>query len=350
MTYENSNENAGTGAKLMPATELSLLRVEHLSVGIRQRESVVRAVEDLSFSLRSGEVMGIVGESGCGKSMTALAIMGLLPAGMRILDGAIVFTNERLDRLAARDLNVIRGNDLAMVFQEPMAALNPLMQIGRQVAEPLLLHGVTASKVVRERVLEVMGKVGLPQPQDLLRAYPHQLSGGMLQRVMIAMAIICRPRLIIADEPTTALDVTIQAQILRLLRQINKTLGTSILFISHDLGVINQICDQVMVMYAGRIVERGSVRNILLHPVHQYSKGLIGAMPARSSKGKPLSVISGRVPGLLEDKSGCAFAPRCPVAQARCFKEFPPELALSEFHQVSCYLANPESEMEYARI
>jgi peptide/nickel transport system ATP-binding protein len=224
------------------------------------------------------------------------------------------------------------------------------MRIGKQVAEPLLLHGVTATEVVRERVLEAMGKVGLPQPEALLGAYPHQLSGGMLQRAMIAMAIICRPRLIIADEPTTALDVTIQAQILRLLRQINRTEGTSILFISHDLGVINQVCDQVLVMYAGRIVERGAVGNILWHPVHEYTKGLIGSIPSRRSKGAPLPSIRGRVPTLEEEKPGCAFAPRCPTATEQCFCAFPDELALSEFHRVNCYLADVESEMEYVRI
>lgn len=334
----------------MTASDVPLLRVEHLSVGMRQRGRTVRAVEDVSFTVRAGEVTGIVGESGCGKSMTALSLMGLLPTGMSILNGAVVFANERLDRLAQNDLNRIRGNDLAMIFQEPMTSLNPLMRIGKQVAEPLVLHGVTAPGQVRERVLEALGKVGLPEPEALLRAYPHQLSGGMLQRVMIALAIICRPRLIIADEPTTALDVTIQAQILRLLRQINKTDGTSILFISHDLGVINQVCDQVLVMYAGRIVERGAVGNILWHPVHEYTKGLVGSIPTRRSKGAPLPSIRGRVPSLEEEKVGCAFAPRCPVAKEQCFRSFPNELALSDFHQVSCYLADPESEMEYVRI
>jgi peptide/nickel transport system ATP-binding protein len=334
----------------MTTPAVPLLRVEHLSVGMRRRGRMVRAVEDVSFAVRAGEVTGIVGESGCGKSMTALSIMGLLPAGMTILDGAIVFANERLDRLAQNDLNLIRGNDLTMIFQEPMASLNPLMRIGKQVAEPLALHGVTAPGLVRERVLEALGTVGLPEPEPLLRAYPHQLSGGMLQRVMIAMAIICRPRLIIADEPTTALDVTIQAQILHLLRQINKSDGTGILFISHDLGVINQVCDQVLVMYAGRIVERGSVGNILWHPVHEYTKGLIGSIPSRRGKGAPLPSIRGRVPSLDEEKTGCAFAPRCLAAKAQCFRLLPGELALSDFHQVSCHLADPESEMEYVRI
>jgi oligopeptide/dipeptide ABC transporter ATP-binding protein len=338
-----------------------LLRVEHLGVGVGQRPhrhsrsgnpavSALRAVEDVSLTVRAGEIVGIVGESGCGKSLTALAVMGLLPAGVRLVSGAVVFENERLDQLRERDLNVIRGNRLTMVFQEPMSSLDPLMRIGRQLAEPLVLHGVSAADTIRERILDAMGEVGLRDPEGLLRAYPHQLSGGMLQRVMIAAAIVCRPRLIIADEPTTALDVTTQAQILRLLRQINQTDGTSILFISHDLGVINQLCDRVLVMYAGRIVERGTVGNVLWHPVHEYTKGLIRSIPTRRSKGAPLPSIRGRVPALAEEKAGCAFAPRCPAARSQCFLELPGELALSDSHHVNCFLADVESEMEYVRI
>ncbi|MDR2196379.1 MAG: ABC transporter ATP-binding protein [Coriobacteriales bacterium] len=338
-----------------PASQ-SLLRVEHLGVGLRQRQRrqkrqhTIRAVEDVSLTVNAGEIVGIVGESGCGKSLTALSVMGLLPAAMELVGGSIVFENERLDQLRERNLNAIRGNRLTMIFQEPMSSLNPLMRIGRQLAEPLVLHGVSTAGAIRERVLEAMGKVGLRDPETLLRAYPHQLSGGMLQRVMIAAAIVCRPRLIIADEPTTALDVTTQAQILRLLRQINQTDQTSILFISHDLGVINQICDQVLVMYAGRIVERGTVGNVLWHPVHEYTKGLIKSIPTRRSKGAPLPSIRGRVPALAEEKAGCAFAPRCPAAHSQCFLEVPDELALSDFHQVNCFLADVESEMEYVRI
>ncbi|MDR1712619.1 MAG: ABC transporter ATP-binding protein [Coriobacteriales bacterium] len=327
-----------------------ILRVENLSIGIRLPAGEIRAVDDVSFAIQPGEVLGIVGESGCGKSLTALSLLGLLPAGIQILEGAIIFNNERLDRLPEREFNALRGSELSIIFQEPMTSFNPLLRIGNQIVEALLLHGMTDRRLARERAVEAMGQVGLPMPEDLLRAYPHQLSGGMLQRVMIAMAVICQPKLLIADEPTTALDVTTQAQILRLLRHINQTLGTTILFISHDLGVINQLCDQVLVMYAGRLVERGTVGNVFWHPVHEYTKGLIGSIPNRKSKGQPLANIPGKVPTLDAEKVGCAFAPRCPVAQGRCFSETPQQLALSEFHSVDCFLADPESEMEYVRI
>ncbi|MDR2109113.1 MAG: ABC transporter ATP-binding protein [Coriobacteriales bacterium] len=329
-----------------------LLSVEHLSIGIRSRprRPWLLAVEDIRLRVRTGEIVGIVGESGCGKSLTALALMGLLPPGIEVVAGSISYAGQRLDRARPRELNQIRGKDIAIVFQDPMTSLNPLLRIGTQVAEPLLLHGWHDAAKVRERVLEILTKVGLPQPEELLRAYPHQLSGGMLQRVMIATAIICKPRLLIADEPTTALDVTTQAQILQLLRHINRVQDTSILFISHDLGVINQICDRLLVMYAGSFVERGPVTSIFWHPVHEYTKGLLGSIPTRHSKGSPLANIPGRVPAVGEKTAGCAFAPRCPRASALCFSERPPELDLSETHSVKCFLNDLESEMEYARI
>jgi peptide/nickel transport system ATP-binding protein len=358
-----------------------LLRIEHLSVGVYRHalrqlfrpgraqtdaksdgaaasgalRGVSLAVEDIRLRVKHGEVVGIVGESGCGKSLTALIQMGLLPPKVRIVAGSISFDGRRLDRMALRELNQLRGRDIAIVFQDPMASLNPLMRIGAQVAEPLLLHGAYRAgqhraDTLRERVLESLGSVGLPQPEQLLSAYPHQLSGGMLQRVAIAMAIICKPRLLVADEPTTALDVTTQAQILQLLREINRTQKTSILFISHDLGVVSQLCDRLLVMYAGSFVERGPVTSIFWHPVHQYTKGLLGSIPTRRSKGFPLANIPGRVPALGEKIVGCAFAPRCSKARERCFAERPAELDLSETHSVKCFLDDLESEMEYARI
>lgn len=327
-----------------------LLWVQNLTVGIQRGKTVLTAVDDISFTVRPGEIVGIVGESGCGKSLTALSITGLLPAAARKVGGTVLFDGENLDALSEKAYSRIRGNAISTIFQEPMTSLNPLMRIGRQIAEPLVLHGHKNDRKVREQVLDIMGKVGLPQPEKLLQAYPHQLSGGMRQRVMIASAIICRPKLLIADEPTTALDVTIQAQILELLKDINRSLGTAILFISHDLGVISQICDRVLVMYAGRLVEEGSTRNIFWHPVHEYTKGLMESIPTKEQKGRALVNIPGRVPSIEDTHFGCPFAPRCSVVREECLTEVPPSLRLSESHSVCCFATKPESEMEYVRI
>jgi len=336
---------AGHTTKTVP-----LLWVQHLTLGIRQGKRILTAVEALDFKVYPGEIVGIVGESGCGKSLTSLALMGLLPTGVQITEGTVLFDGENVNTLSLRALCALRGNDLSMVFQEPMTSLNPLMKIGKQIAEVLTLHGARNKRVVEDEVLDVMKRVGLPRPHEIINAYPHQLSGGMRQRVMIAMAVIGKPKLLIADEPTTALDVTTQAQILTLLQKINQEMGTSILFISHDLGVINQLCDRVLVMYAGKLIEAGSAANIFWHPVHEYTKGLMGSIPTAKHKGKPLVSIPGRVPSLEDKKFGCAFAPRCKAAREECFAYAPQEVVLGENHSVWCFLADPESEMEYARI
>jgi peptide/nickel transport system ATP-binding protein len=329
---------------------MPLLWVQHLSIGIKQGSRILSAVDDISFWINPGEITGIVGESGCGKTLTALSIPSLLPEGVRVTGGAIIFKNRELTALAPRDFNHIRGNEISMVFQEPMTSLNPLHKIGRQIAEPLRRHGWKNKHLIQKEVLDIMEKVGLAEPEKLLDRYPHQLSGGMRQRVMIALAMVCKPALLIADEPTTALDVTIQAQILRLMRMINETFGTSILFISHDLGVVSRICDRVLVMYAGKLIEGGKSRNIFHHPVHEYTKGLIGSIPTKDKKGKDLINIPGKVPTIDEQRICCPFAPRCVKAEDRCYQSFPENLDLSESHYVRCFLADPESEMEYVRL
>jgi peptide/nickel transport system ATP-binding protein len=327
-----------------------ILRVNNLSIGVQTGEGIFDVVDKICFSIHKGEILGIVGESGCGKSLTALSIAGLLAQNVMIRSGNIIFDGMDMRSLKRDDIRKVQGRDLSMIFQEPMTSLNPLMKIGRQVSENLKLHSSLTKREIREQTLEILGKVGLPELEKLMSAYPHELSGGMRQRVMIAMAIICKPKLIIADEPTTALDVTIQAQILDLLLQINREFGCAILFISHDLGVVSRICSRLLVMYAGNIVEGGSTRNIFLHPVHVYTRGLIGSIPSRELRGKRLANIPGRVPNLTEKRFGCPFAPRCEKAQDICFVEKPPRVVLGPGHQVSCILAKEESEMEYARI
>lgn len=327
-----------------------LLRVCDLSVGVENPEGIYSAVDAISFHMEKGEILGIVGESGCGKSLMALSLAGLLPEGVKITGGSIVFDGMDLKNVRKDEMRKIQGKDISTIFQEPMTSLNPLMKIGKQVSENLKLHYNLTQKEIKDETLEILYKVGLPKPKEIFNYYPHQLSGGMRQRVMIAMAIICKPKLIIADEPTTALDVTIQAQILDLLRHINREYGCAILFISHDLGVISQLCSRVAVMYAGNIVEESSTRNIFIHPVHEYTKGLIGSIPSRDKRGKRLVNISGKVPAITEKKFGCSFAPRCSRAQNKCFVEKPRCIELGPSHTVCCYLAEGESEMEYVRI
>ncbi|GHU97685.1 dipeptide/oligopeptide/nickel ABC transporter ATP-binding protein [Spirochaetia bacterium] len=338
-----------------------LLRVENLTVGIKKEKRFLTAVDDISFDIQAGEILGIVGESGCGKSLTALSIPALLPEAAAIKTGKILFNGIDLRALSQQKLYHIRGREISMVFQEPVPSLNPLLKIGRQIAEPLVLHGETDRVTVKRQVLDIMRILGLREPDRIIEAYPHQLSGGMCQRVMIALAIICKPKLLIADEPTTALDVTIQAQILDLMKKINRELGTSILFISHDLSVINRLCDNVQVMYAGKLIEGGTAADVFTRPVHEYTRGLIGSIPARDRKGRALASIPGKVPSLEEkNPAGCPFAPRCARAQKRCFDEFPAKTTVDSVtiensaavvnssenraaHQVHCILAEPEA-------
>lgn len=324
-----------------------LLRVKDLSIGVKSIEGIDIAVEEISFNIKRGEILGIVGESGCGKSLTALSIAGLLPQSTMISGGSIIFDGVELKGISRDEMRKIQGKDISMVFQEPMTSLNPLMTIGKQVSEGLKIHYKLTNKEIKERVLAALSKVGLARCEEIYNSYPHQLSGGMRQRVMIAIAIICKPKLIIADEPTTALDVTIQSQILGLLKDINEEYKTSILFISHDLGVISKLCHRVAVMYAGNIVEEGTTKNIFINPVHQYTRGLIESIPNRAKKGQRLANIEGKVPSIKEKKFGCGFAPRCQKAEEKCFYEKPKRVILGPNHKVCCNLADKESGEEY---
>jgi peptide/nickel transport system ATP-binding protein len=311
----------------------ALLEVKDLRILIKGNT----AVDGLSFRVDQGEIVGLVGESGCGKSLTALSIPALLPPGGSVAGGNIVFRGRDTGALGEKELRALRGKEVSMVFQEPLSSLNPLVRVGRQITEPLELHGQKNRAENGKRALEIMESLGLPEPEKLLRLYPHQLSGGMCQRVMIALAMIAGPRLLIADEPTTALDVSIQSQILELLKKINRETGTSILFISHDLSVVNRICRRVLVMYAGKLVEQGTVEEVFTRPCHEYTRGLLGSLPDRRGKGKALANIPGRVPPIEAPRlPGCPFAPRCPRALDRCGVAFPEETSLSPTHRFHC--------------
>jgi oligopeptide/dipeptide ABC transporter ATP-binding protein len=278
-----------------------------------------------------------VGESGCGKTMTALSIMGLLPQDMSLAGGAIAFEGRRIDRLLDKEMAAIRGKDMAMIFQEPMTSLDPLKRIGEQVAEPLLLHGEKNKEKARTLALESMRKAGLPDVDRLSRLYPHELSGGMRQRAMIASATVCKPALLIADEPTTALDVSIQAKILALLSDINRQAGTAVLFVSHNLRLVARLCSRVVVMYAGRVVEEGPAVGLFNKPLHPYTRGLVASIPGKASRGKPLRGIGGRVPSIDDETPPCPFAPRCDKAGSECFKSFPKETCIEGDRHVWCH-------------
>ena len=301
-----------------------VLSVDSLSTEFASEAGTVRVVDGVSFDLTAGETLGLVGESGCGKSVTALSIMGLLPkpAG-RVAGGRIVLNGEDLLRLPKDAMQQIRGRRIAMIFQEPMTALNPVQRVGRQLIEMLRLHGdVGTRRSLRERAVELLTEVGIPAPDRRLDEYPHQLSGGMRQRVLIAIALACRPDVLIADEPTTALDVTIQAQILELIERLQRERGMSVIFITHDLGVIAEIADQVVVMYAGRVVERASVTALFGRPLHPYTHGLFASMPQLQQQPKShLPTIAGMVPSLAALPAGCRFSNRCSRATPVCVNE-----------------------------
>jgi peptide/nickel transport system ATP-binding protein len=315
-----------------------LLEVEDLEIAVTIRGGHRPIVRGISFGLRAGEVLGVVGESGSGKSMTALAIPALLPPTAKVTRGRIRFQGADLTGQSERQLSEIRGLEIGMIFQNPMTSLNPLMRIGKQVAEPLLLHGRADREAARDRVIEIFRMVSIPDPEARSRAYPNEFSGGMLQRAMIATALVNAPRLIIADEPTTALDVTVQAQVLDLLSRLNREAGSAMIFISHDLAVVSRICDRVAVMYAGRIVESGTVSEILQRPHHPYSRALISAMPSVDiMPGQRLRAIGGEPPDFGALPSGCPFHPRCPLASDRCRAEDPPLVAGPDGRAVACW-------------
>jgi oligopeptide/dipeptide ABC transporter ATP-binding protein len=315
-----------------------LLKVRDLAVAFDTDAGLLRAVDGVSFVIPRGRTLGLVGESGCGKSVTALSLLGLLPRPSgRIVGGSIHFEDTDLSAAMPAELLSIRGGRIGMVFQEPMTALNPVHRIGRQLAEVFLLHRTQNKREAAQLAVEMLAKVGIPSPEIRAQEYPHQLSGGMRQRVVIAMALACSPALLIADEPTTALDVTIQAQILDLLRSLQRELGMAILLITHDLGVVAELCDEVVVMYAGRIAEQGPVEAIFARPAHPYTKGLLAAVPRLDAERKTrLATIPGLVPGLAEMPAGCRFANRCSFATPACTTP-PPLETISEGHTVACH-------------
>jgi oligopeptide/dipeptide ABC transporter ATP-binding protein len=323
----------------LPATS-ALLEVRELRASFDGEQGEVRAVDGVSFRLERGRTLGIVGESGCGKSVTALSIMGLVPQPPgRIAGGEVLFDGEDLLKLPAARLRDLRGDKLAMIFQEPMTSLNPAFPVGDQVAEALLRHRAIAPREAQAQAIEMLRRVRIPSPERRAEDYPHQLSGGMRQRVMIAMALACNPKLLIADEPTTALDVTIQAQILELMRTLRAELGTAIILITHDLGVIAELADDVIVMYAGQVIERCSAERLFAEPQHPYTIGLLGSIPRLHLEQPRLSAIEGFVPDAAALPAGCRFHPRCPFAVEKCRQEVPPLLDITSGHQAACWLA-----------
>ncbi|MBT8147735.1 MAG: ABC transporter ATP-binding protein [Xanthomonadales bacterium] len=316
----------------------TLLRVNNLITEFDTDEGRVRAVDDVSFSVDSGETLGIVGESGCGKSVTALSIMRLLPQPMgHIMGGEIMLRGEDLTRADFTRMEKIRGGSIGMVFQEPMTALNPVHTIGRQLTEVLYLHKDIRKQDATREAIEMLDRVGIPSPDLRLGEYPHQLSGGMRQRVVIAMALACKPSLLIADEPTTALDVTIQAQILELIKELQYEMGMAVILITHDLGVIAETSNSVVVMYAGKVAEQGTVYDIFDRPRHPYTQGLISSIPRLETEPKSaLPIIEGMVPGLLDLPAGCRFENRCPYRKDACSKRSPRLERMKGMHGVSC--------------
>jgi peptide/nickel transport system ATP-binding protein len=323
-----------------PLTSAALLQIEDLKVIFRgDRGGATHAVDGLDLTIRSGQTLGLVGESGCGKTVTALAIMGLLPKASAEVSGRIHFDGAELLSLPERDMRGLRGDRLAMIFQEPMTSLNPSFSIGEQIAESLIHHRGLSRAEARARTIELLRLVKIPSPEQRVDDYPHRLSGGMRQRAMIALALACDPELLIADEPTTALDVTIQAQILALLRDLKASTGVAIILITHDLGVVAEICDHVAVMYAGEIVEYAPVDALFASPQHPYTIGLLGSIPRLDAKAEELVAIQGMVPSMAELRAGCRFAPRCPFVRERCTQSSPPLADVGPGHRSRCIRA-----------
>lgn len=323
-------------------TDTRLLEIENLHVVFNTEEGLVKAVNGVSFSIDKGETLGIVGESGCGKSVSSLAVMGLIPNPPgRVEKGKILFQNQNLLELSEKQMQSIRGNSISMIFQEPMTSLNPLHRVGRQIEEVLLLHKKCLRRDVSDMVVDILEKLRIPDPAKRAKDFPYQLSGGMRQRVMIAMALACTPDLLIADEPTTALDVTIQAQILTLMNELKQSFGTAIMLITHDLGVVAETADKVAVMYAGCVVESADVETIFENPLHPYTRGLMASIPQIDQpipKDKILNAIPGIVPSLYNLPVGCAFQDRCSHAFERCLEVFPTLEDSGSNHLVRCFL------------
>lgn len=317
----------------------TVLEVKDLKTHFFTDHGRIPAVDGINFHIDKGEILGIVGESGCGKSVTSLSVMGLLPSPPgKIVGGTIAFEGEDITHATERRYRKLRGNDIAMIFQEPMTSLNPLFTIGEQLIEAIRLHNRMSKSKARQRTIELLKQVGLPRAEELVDDYPHQLSGGMRQRVMIAMAMASDPKVLIADEPTTALDVTIQKQILTLMKKLNKETGTAIMLITHDLGVVAQMCDRIAVMYSGKIVEEGTVQDIFKNPQHPYTRGLLKSVPDMRESHDRLYSIKGNVPKPGSIKKGCHFAERCEFVMPQCLESTPELVEHNSGHNVRCFL------------
>ncbi|NLX70256.1 MAG: ABC transporter ATP-binding protein [Clostridiales bacterium] len=321
-----------------------LLEIKNLHTSFFTHVGEVKAVRGINIDVYEGEAIGIVGESGCGKSVTSLSVMGLVPSPGKVIEGQIHFKGEDLLKKSEKEMQKIRGNKIAMIFQDPMTSLNPVYTIGDQLIEPLRIHKNMDKEAARQKAIELLREVRIPDPERRLKQYPHEFSGGMRQRVMIAMALSCQPELVIADEPTTALDVTIQAQILELMKELKEKFNTSIMLITHDLGIVADLCSRIVVMYAGVIVEEGAVRDIFYNPKHPYTWGLLKSIPKVNMTSKERLVpIDGQPPDLLKPPAGCPFVPRCRYAMRICQQQHPALYSVSENHRAACWLLDSQA-------
>ena len=316
----------------------NILTIRDLKVAFQVKGKLAYALDGINIDIPKGKIVGIVGESGCGKSMTAMSIMGLIKNPGKIVGGSIDFCGTELTKMSVRDYAKIRGKDISMIFQEPMTSLNPVVKVGKQVMEAIILHEKISKEEAKMRVIEIFNEVGIPEAEKRFNSYPHELSGGLRQRVMIGMAMICKPKLLIADEPTTALDVTIEAQILKLMKKLCESVGTSIIMITHNMGVVAEICDYVYVMYAGRVVESTLTKTLFKETAHPYTNGLLKSIPTIGKKQDRLYTIKGNVPNILNLPEGCRFVDRCDYAQDICFSSRPADEYIKDNHMVSCFL------------
>jgi oligopeptide/dipeptide ABC transporter ATP-binding protein len=325
----------------------NVLEVKDLKTYFFTRRGVVKAVDGVSFSIGEAETLGIVGESGCGKSITCLSIIRLVPAPAgRIVGGNVFMTGDDLLQKSDREMRQIRGKRISMILQDPMTSLNPVFTIGDQVGEPIKLHQHLDRKTIKDRVLDMLSRVKIPSPEVRVREFPHQMSGGMRQRIVGAMTLSCQPNLLIADEPTTALDVTIQAQFLRLLKEIQQESRLSMIVVTHDFGIVAKVCDRVAVMYAGRVVENAKIRDLFNNPTHPYTLALMNSLPQMDKRTKRLYSIEGQPPDLTDPPPGCSFAPRCDQAMEICNREFPPESVVEDEHTMSCWLSETKGSVQ----